>query len=68
MERAAVEAIPPHLPAEEAAALFYENEQLRRQVVELQADLARWKNGHRMVLSEWEYWFKKCMEFYGRDY
>lgn len=58
--------IPNSPTVEEAAALFLENERLRKQVVELEADIARWRNGHRMVLAEWQYWFKKCMELYER--
>lgn len=60
-----MEADPPiHLPAEEAAALFSEVERLRKQVLELERDIERWKNGHAVVLAEWTYWFNKCMSLY----
>lgn len=33
-------------------------------ILELERELARWKNAHAVAMSEREYWFKKWNELY----
>jgi hypothetical protein len=52
--------VPPHVDPQS----FFEIERLRKQVFDLQCDLARMSNAHTVAMNEREYWFKKWNALY----
>jgi hypothetical protein len=50
----------PNVPRrDDPQSLFSEVERLRKQVFDLQCDLARMSNAHTVAMNEREYWFNK---------